>query len=261
VSENFDQELFQDFTQTSEALRPIAEDETTFRLLVQSFRAQDHEGFRDLLARFQLLDRCDLICHWLCAKHCALVCFELCGPPPRDPPKLELREFGELIRKIAADQETLERLAGSVIERDELAFRAIVEKLGVERYCHYICHWICSIRCRLVCEILCSQEKPVYIVGCVHLLPALQQAAAAITRLLADRQTFAAVEKGVLARDCNVIRVALERKGFQGVCRWICHWLCVWRCVRVCVTLCRPFPVDQIDDTLPEIHDFSLALI
>lgn len=227
MSDDFIQELGQDFAQTAQALGPIADDETTFRLLVQSFRAQDHEGFRDLLARFEMLDRCRLVCQWLCAKHCTLVCLELCGPPPKDPEPLDLRAFGNLIARIAKDPDTLERLAGAVIERDELSFRALVRKLGVERHCHYICHWICSIRCHMVCDILCSPEKPVFIVGCVHLLPVLQQAAAAINRLMADDRTFAAVEKGMLARDCDTVRVALERAGFQGICRWICRWLCV----------------------------------
>jgi hypothetical protein len=260
MPEDKDQELLQDVIQTSEVLGKIAEDETSFRLLVQSFRAQDHEGYRHLLERFGMLERCHLVCEWLCSKHCALVCFELCGPPPKDPPQLELREFGELITKITADEDILERLAGAVIERDELAFQAIVEKLGVQRYCHYICHWICSIRCRLVCEILCSPEKPVYIIGCVHLLPVLQQAGAAVTRLVADEATLAAVEKGVLARDCDIVRIALERAGLRGVCHWICRWVCVWRCVRVCFRLCRPFPVEPIDDQLPEIHAFAQAV-
>ena len=260
MPEDNDQEPVQDVTQTSEALAKIAEDETAFRVLVQSFRAQDHEGYRDLLERFGVLARCRLICEWLCSKHCALVCLELCGPPPKDPPRLDLREFGELIARIASDEETLERLAGAVIERDEQAFRAIVEKLGVERYCHYICHWICSIRCELVCEILCSPEKPPYIIGCVHLMPVLRQAAAAVTRLLADRATLAAVEKGVLARDCDSVRIVLQRAGFQGLCHWICHWVCIWRCVRVCLLLCRPFPAGRIEDELPEIHEFAQAV-
>ncbi|MEQ8354771.1 MAG: hypothetical protein RH942_04475 [Kiloniellaceae bacterium] len=260
MPEDSNQEPAQDVIQTSEALGKIAEDETTFRLLVQSFRAQDHEGYRDLLERFGLLGRCRLVCDWLCSKHCALVCLELCGPPPKDAPQLDLRDFGELIAKVTANEEALERLAGAVIERDEAAFRAIVEKLGVQRYCHYICHWICSIRCQLVCEILCSPEKPPYIIGCVHLMPVLQQAGAAVTRLIADRATLAAVEKGVFARDCDAVRITLQRAGFQGLCHWICHWVCVWRCVRICFRLCRPFAAERIDDELPEILAFAQAV-
>ena len=56
MSDDFSQELGQDFAQTAQALAPIVDDETTFRLLVQSFRAQDHEGFRDMLARFDLFE-------------------------------------------------------------------------------------------------------------------------------------------------------------------------------------------------------------
>ena len=260
MPEDQDQEPVQDVLQTAEVLGRIAEDETSFRLLVQSYRAQDHEAYRHLLERFGVIGRCRLICEWLCWKHCTLVCFELCGPPPQDPPKLDLREFGDLIAKITADEAVLERLAGAVLERDEVAFRAMVERLGIQRYCHWVCHWICTIYCRLVCEILCSPEKPHYIISCVHLMPVLRQAGAAIRRLLADRRTLAAVEKGVLARDCDVVRIALERAGFQGLCHWICHWVCVWRCVRVCITLCRPFPAEPIDDELPEIHDFAKAL-
>lgn len=261
MSENFSKKLLQDFTKTAKALGPIAKDETAFQLLVQSFRAQDHKGFQDLLTRFDVLNRCQLVCRWLCAKHCTLVCLELCGPPPKEPPQLDLREFGELIGKITAEKEVLERLAGAVMEHDEQAFRTTVEKLGLERYCHYICHWICSIHCNLVCRILCSPQRPLYIISCTHLLQALRQEAAAITGLLADQHTLRAVEKGFLARDCDTVRLALERAGFQGRCQWICRWLCVWRCVRVCVTLCRPFPATPIDHTLEEIHEFAQALI
>jgi hypothetical protein len=133
-------ELIEDVTQTAEALGKISEDETTFRLLVESFRAQDHEAFHELLTRFGLINRCHFVCRWLCSKECALICFQLCGPPPKEPPRIDLREFGEMILKITSDREILCHLASAVTERDERAFRAIVEKLGVAQYCHYIHH-------------------------------------------------------------------------------------------------------------------------
>jgi hypothetical protein len=260
MDEILDQELTQDVSQTAEALGKIAQDENAFRLLVESFRAQDYEEFRELLIRFGLIDRCHLVCKWLCSKECALICFELCGPPPKEPPQLNLREFAELTAKIASDREILDRLASSVIERDERTFQAIVKKLGVERYCHYICHWICSVRCRLVCEILCAPGKPLYLIGCTHLIAALLQTSQAVARLVNDPNTLAMVEKGVLARDCNMVRTALERAEFQSICRWICHWVCAWRCVRVCILLCRPYKPVLIEHELPEIHSFAKAL-
>ena len=129
--------------------------------------------------------------------------------------------------------------------------------LGLQRYCHYICHWICSVRCRLICEIQSAPDKPLYLIGCTHLVAALQQAGSAVARLVADAKTLAAVEHGVLAGNCEIVRVALERGGYQGACHWICLWICNWRRVRVCVLLCRPYPVAQIEHELAEIHAFA----
>ena len=69
------QELSQDVIQTAEALGGIAQNEDAFRLLVESFRAQDHEVFRDLLDRYKMLDRCHLVCKWICSKECVFGVF------------------------------------------------------------------------------------------------------------------------------------------------------------------------------------------
>jgi hypothetical protein len=260
MADMLDQDLTQDVIQTAEALGEIAKDESTFRLLVDSFRAQDYEEFTDLLTRFGLLDRRHLVCRWLCSKECVLFCFELCGPPPKDLPQLSLREFGDLIAKITSNHEILGSLAGAVIERDERAFRTIVEKVGVTQYCHYICHWICSVRCRLICEILTATDKPLYIIGCTHLVAALLQAGQAVSQLLKNPDTLAMVEKGVLARDCIMVSTALSGAEFQSICYWICHWICAWRCVRVCILLCRPFTPVPIERELPEIYAFAKAV-
>jgi hypothetical protein len=254
------EDLIQDVMQSADALGRIAQDENAFRLFVESYRAQDYEVFRDLLERYQLLERCHLVCDWLCSKECTLVCLELCGPPVSEPVIPNLREFGEVLAKIIADRDILERLAGAVLERDERTFQAIVEQLGVQRYCHYICHWICSVRCRLVCELLCAPANPLYLIGCPHLVEALLQAGTPIVRLAADARTLGIIERGVLERNCDIVRSALERAGYHGVCHWICEWICSWRCVRVCFLLCRPFPFVRIEREISEIHAFAKAL-
>lgn len=260
MADILDQDLTLDVTQTAEVLGKIAEDEFAFRLLVESYRAQDYEVFRELLTRFGMLERCDLICKWLCSKECVLICFEMCGPPPKEPPQLGLREFAELTAKISSNRDILGRLSGAVIERDERSFKAIIEKLGLERYCHYICNWICSVRCRLVCQLLCAPDKPFYLIGCTHLMEGLQQASSAVARLLKDPKTLAVVEKGVLERNCEIVRTAIERAGLQNICHWICHWICAWRCVRVCMLLCRPYAPAPIGHELAEIQAFAKAV-
>lgn len=254
-----DLDPIQDVIQSAEALGKITQDENAFLLLVESFRAQDYVIFRNVLERYQLLDRCEPVCRWLCAKECSFVCFDLCGPLPAEPAQLSLREFAALTTRLVADRQSLEQLVGAVIERDERTFRAVVEKLGVQRYCHIICHWICSIRCRLVCEILCAPANTYYHVSCPHLLEAVLQAGAAITRLAASPNTLGLLEKGLLDRNCEIVRPALERAGLQNACRWICEWLCSWYCVRVCLVLCRPFPVVRVEQELEEMRAFAKA--
>lgn len=257
MATDFTPDLVADGTATAAALRPFLDDDTVFRLLVQSFRAQDHEGFGALLDRFQVRPQAELICEWLCAKHCALVCFELCGPPPRDPVGLDLGRFAEIVAKVSADRVLFKRLAGAVIERDEASFRAILEQQGLSRWCHFICHWICAVRCRLVCDILIAPQRPLYIIGLIHLMPALEQSAAGILRLAAQPAVLAAVEKASLAGDCDAVRIAITRAGLSGACRWICLWICGWRCVRVCLHLCQVFPVAPVASELDEIRDFA----
>lgn len=254
------EELRQDLAQSVDALRIASENEERFRLLVESFRAQDHPVFRNTLDRIGILDRCDLVCHWLCSKECTLLCFELSGPPLADQPELDLRKFGSLISRVAADSEALERLASAVLERDEIAFGGVIEHLGLQQYAHYICRWICAVRCRLVREILCRPDRPYYLVGCSHLVTALQQAASAVARVISDERVLGPIVKGVLAHDCEIVREAVERGGLQGVCHWICEWICTWRCARACFILCRTFPALRIDDELAEIHGFARTL-
>lgn len=251
-------ELTTDVLQTAQILEKLAENESSFRLLVDSFRAQDHEAFNDLLSGFGLLEQRHLICKWLCSKECTLICFELCGAPLKDIPQISLREFAELTAKITSDVNILGRLVGAVTERDETTFRAIVEKLGLRNHCQVICHWICSVRCRLICELLCAKELPSYIIGCTHLVATLQQIGAAIIRLIKNPDTLALMEKGIRAHDCVIVRDALEQ--YPGVCHWICHWTCTWQCVRICTKLCRPFPPARIEHELSEIHAFAKAL-
>jgi hypothetical protein len=260
MPQDFSDDLFDDVITTAQALGGLAEDDMVVNLLVQSYRAQDHAVFRSILERFELVERCQLICRWLASKHCNLVCMEMCGPPPEDFVAPDLRQFGEILQKITASQGVLDRLAGAVIERDEISFRAILEKMGLLPYCHFICLWICRIRADLVCEQLCRPDRPLYLIGCVHLVPVLQEAAATVGRVVNAPRAIAVIEKAAIAGDCSAARTAIERAGLQGGCRWICLWICVWRCIRICHVMCRFVPVEPIDNEIPEIVDFARAV-
>ena len=123
------QSLVEDATVTAETLGRLAEDETVFRLLIQSFRAQDHEGFRALLGRFRLLQHCELVCAWITAKL-------------RDDPKV-LASFVEAVAREDADANV-----------------ELIKTQGLERYCHRLCFWLSRLICRRFCWCVCPPPRP-----------------------------------------------------------------------------------------------------
>ena len=249
-----DEGLAADLVHAAEAVAALAGDEDRFRATFDAFLAADRESYQRLLTEFKLLDRCELVCDWICSKYCVFVCLELCGPPI-DVELPDLREFAAVVTRITQDEELVERLANTVADRDAEGFRALVAELKIERFCHLLCHWACSVRCRLLCRVVCS-ATPTHIASFVE---ELALAGAAITALAADERAMAEVTEAVLTGDCDVVRGVVQRLGlFQG-CHLVCEWLCTWRCVRVCLLLCRRFPVEVIEDPLGEAFAFAQA--
>jgi hypothetical protein len=249
-----DEELTADLAQAAAAVAALAGDEDHFRATFDAFLAADRESYQRLLTELKLLDRCELICDWICSKYCILVCLELCGPPI-DVELPDLREFAASVTRITQDEELVERLANTVADRDAEGFRALVAELEIERFCHFLCHWACSVRCRLLCQVACS-PTPTHIASFVE---ELAQAGAVIAALAADKRAIAEVTEAVLAGDCDVVRVVVDRLGLFQRCQLICEWLCTWRCVRVCLLLCRRFPIEPIEDLLGEAFAFAQA--
>jgi hypothetical protein len=247
-----DERVIRDLTQAAEAVGALARDEDRFRALFDAFRASDQDSYQRLLDEAKLTERCELVCGWLCSKECVLLCQELCGPPVEvelpDP-----REFADVLVRITADEELVERLANAVLERDGAGFRALVADLKIERFCHLLCHWVCAVRCRLSCNVLCSPAQ----VPVRHLVDELSAAGSIIARLAGNREGFDAAAKAALTGNCDVMRDVIARLRFEDDCEIICEWFCSWRCVRICLLMCRRFPIEQPSLTLSEAFEFA----
>ena len=258
ADESADRLLLNEVLTGAEAMGSLAVDDEVFRAAVDAFRALDGESMHALLERHGLLDRCEVICHWLRSKEAILLCLWLAGPPPvteEQPP--DAREFAEVVAKVTADEELVEQLAAAVQDRDQKAWRELIETQKLERYSHLLCHWVCVVYYRLVCEVVCTPiriERP-------QLIPELAAAGQAVGRLAAKEKAFAAVEKAVLAGNCELIGVELGRIGFRidPFCGWICEWFCSWRCVLLCLRLCRVFPLEAIESEIEEMRGFAQA--
>ena len=246
-------ELFDDLVEAARVVAPLtlSEDQIQFRAAVDAFRAQDADSFQRLLGALGLLNRCELVCSWLCSKECVLVCLDLCGPPPGEIP--DLRQFAEIVVRITSDEELVERLASSVAERDPQAFVALVQELKIEPFCHLLCHWVCRIRCRLICELVCSPPIP----RRPNLVNELSRAGSVLRQLLENEQLFARAVAAAQEGNCEGLREVIQEAGPVDFCEIVCEWICSWRCLWLCLQLCRPFLLEKPDTSLTEAFEFA----
>lgn len=250
--------LLSELREGAEGIARLSENEESFRAAIDAFRALDGESLQALLERHGLLEYCRLICRWFCSKECVLLCLELCGPPrPEDEEAPNIREFANVVARVTADEELVELLATAIQERDPDAWRELIEKQELQRFCHLLCHWACAVRCRLICEVVCGQlpqEQP------PHLIHELQAAGAAIGTLAADEKAFTAAVEAVRADNCELARGVLSDAGIGSFCGLVCEWFCSWRCVLVCLPLCRAFPVEPPESPIEEMLQFARAV-
>ena len=228
-------DLAANLARVGQAMGRLAADDTVFRGAVDAFRAEDAESFANLLNRYQLGVICEDICRWFCSKHCVWECIELCGPPETEVTAEQIPAFADAIARITGDEELVERLADIIDRRDAASFKAFVEELKIERFCHLLCHWACAVRCGLRCEVVCAPREVVQ----AEYVGALALAGSAIGRIAKDKQQLQTVIRAALALDCDILAGILG--GFND-CFYICGWICSWRCALVCLPLCREFP-------------------
>jgi hypothetical protein len=258
ADDSLERQLLAEVLTGGETMGELAADDEVFRAAIDAFRALDGESMHALLERHGLLERCELICHWLRSKEAILLCLELAGLPPvtEDKPP-DAREFADVVARVTADEELVELLASAVQERDGDAWRELIEKQELERFSHLLCHWVCVVYYRLVCEVVCQPIR----IDRPHLIPELVTAGEALRRLAADEKVFAAAEKAVLANSCELVGEELGRIGLrvEPFCVLICEWFCSWRCVVLCLRLCRVFPLEAIESEIEEMRGFARA--
>jgi len=247
--------LLDEVLEGARAMGTMADNDETFRAVVDAFRAQDGESMNLLLGRHGLAERCEFVCHWLRSKEAVLVCLALAGAPPLEEEPPEIREFAEVVGKVTADEELVELVAQAVQQRDQAAWQQLIESRSLQRFSHLLCHWVLTVRYRLVCEVVCSPVP----VPRPELIPELKAAGQAISRLAANEELFAAAAKAVEAGSCETLGSTLREGGFAGECSWICEWFCSWRCLLLCLRFCRIFPPPEITSEIEEMREFALA--
>ena len=104
------EERLAELRESGKAVAKLAKNEKQFIRVFEAYRAQDAEAFQAGLVAVDLLDRCKLICRWMCTKHCGHICVRLCGPEKeQDLDIKEIREFALVTGRIAKDEALLKQ--------------------------------------------------------------------------------------------------------------------------------------------------------
>ena len=162
-----DQSTLEELQESASAIGALAEQPEIFQEVVAAFRADDAERFQDALGRAGVIDRCHLICRWLCSKHCVFVCAKLAGDIKLEA-KLDVEEwlaFAAYTARLGKDPEALSQLLDIVAREDAEAYKAFIAKGQIGRFAHQLCHWLCRVRCRLACRRLCPPRPQLIKVG------------------------------------------------------------------------------------------------
>jgi hypothetical protein len=251
-----ERQVLNDLALGAEAISRVGENEESFGALVEAFRKADRGAFGEHLERHGLIERCEYVCRWLRSEECVLLCLELCGPPrfeSDEPPSV--RELAEVVDKLMAREELVEHAARAVRERDADAWRDLVEKLEIERFCHPFCHWICTVHWRIVCERVCGPIN----VDPPDLVAELHKAGEALSSLARSEDRLERATEAAAAQDHGLLRGIVTEVGVEESCYLLCEWLCSWRCMFVCLPLCRPFPFEEFESPVGEMREFARA--
>jgi len=154
--------------ETGRAAKILAQNPKAFKEAVEAFRAQDTGRFQAALDLVGLVERCRLVCYFLCRKHCVAICRRFCPDQPPKPLDVdEMIAFAQVLARLVEDKKTIERLLAIIDAEDADAWKAEIQERNLAPYCHQLCHFLCTWRCRVVCRRLCPPRPLITRVGSI----------------------------------------------------------------------------------------------
>src|SRR5262249_4026399 len=160
--------------------------------------------------------------------------------PGADDRFAELRQTGEAVGKLAANEAAFTRTVEAFRAQNAEQFQSELGKLGLLPLCILICRWLCSKHCVFICSKLCKQPPAV-----TEQLPIaeLREFANVTARLASDEALLKRFVEAVDREDVAGFNRLLAESKWERFCHQLCHFLCFVRCRRVCRLLCPPLPL------------------
>ena len=154
--------LLDELARAGQVLRRLVADRQAFAAAAEAAAAGNCEGLRAAIAQVGLREGCEIICEWFCTWRCVRVCLDLCRafpPGAIGDPFSEAYEFAGATARVAGQPEVLARLSAAVNAEDAKAFEAVVNELGLPRFCTQLCHWVCGAICHRFCFCVCPNPE------------------------------------------------------------------------------------------------------
>src|SRR2546421_7258701 len=126
ADEEFEPEALSELLEEAAAIGRLTRTEKSFVTAFEAVRSADRRAFQTVLKRLGLLPYCERICRWIRIKECLFLCFELCGPPPPRPPRVNPRTLAQAIVRITSDERLVSQLVQAVEKRDRKAFQRLI---------------------------------------------------------------------------------------------------------------------------------------
>jgi hypothetical protein len=153
----------------------------------------------------------------------------------------ELRQTGEAIGKLAAQEAAFTRAAEAFQSENVGDFQSVLGKLDLLPFCRLICQWFCSKHCVFICFKLCGDQAGN---GNDQASIAEWREFAQVTATLTkDEALLKRFLDAVASEDKAAFGKLLAETKWQRFCHQLCHFLCSVRCQLVCRLMCPPPPL------------------
>ena len=150
-----------------------------------------------------------------------------------------LDEFREALSKIVENPELFKEAAEAVKERQADRFQAVLARLELLRYCHWLCRWFCIKTLGFVCRKFCPETRGEAEITIEEML----DFGRATLRMTENKGLFEALLNAFRRQDVERFRSILEEMKMMPFCRQFCRWFVHLDCYRICWLVCPPLPV------------------
>jgi hypothetical protein len=232
-----------DAREFAQVVERITGDEELVERLASAVSERDGEAFRALVSELEIEPFCHLLCHWACTIRGRLISRVVCAPEPVPRIQLveELTRAGQILGRLAANQEVFSAAEEAATAGDCEALRAAIGQGGVRDHCTVVCEWFCTWRCIRICLLLC-RAFPFEPTG--QPLSEAFEFSKVTARLASQPEVLARLAAAVDSADANAFETIVSELELERFCIQLCHWVCAVICRRFCFCVC-PNPALQ----------------